>query len=230
MLGLGPIAGQPDGDLAEQRGDRVLTIILDPAGRATAAARRTAHSVPTRLRSDELLLDASQELLTLGHSQAQGGQIREVVRSGDPHDLRAAFGARGPDAYQLHDPGHAVSAHRSTSRKVPSWTRTPNLAAVPFLVPLCAEQEVDRLAGAVDGPVQVALFPADPDVSLIDVPWPTAGAQVPAHRPQDHLGREAKAAERWGGGHGRCSRRGDDGSTLLPGHAAPLNATDPSAL
>src|SRR3954470_15244386 len=104
------VAGQPDGDLAEQRGDRVLTIILDPAGRATAAARRTARGVPTRLCSDELLLDASQELLTLGQGQAQGGQIREVVRSGDPHDLRAAFGARGPDAYQLHDPGHAVSA------------------------------------------------------------------------------------------------------------------------
>src|SRR3954470_4537980 len=126
------VAGQPDGDLAEQRGDRVLTIILDPAGRATDAARRTAHSVPPRLCSDELLLDASQELLTLGHSQAPGGQMREGVRSGDPHDLRAAFGARGPDAYQLHDPGHAVSAHRSTSRKIPSWTRTPNLAAVPF--------------------------------------------------------------------------------------------------
>src|SRR3954447_3427203 len=126
------VAGQPEGDLAEQRGDRVLTIILDPAGRATAAAaRRTARGVPPRLRSDELLLDASQELLTLGQGQAQGGQIREVVRSGDLHDLRAAFVARGPDAYQLHDPGHAVSAHRSTSRKVPSWTRTPNLAAVP---------------------------------------------------------------------------------------------------
>src|SRR3954470_9842790 len=103
-----------------------------PAGRATAAARRTARGVQPRLRSHELLLDASQELLTLGQGQAQGGQIREVVRSGDPHDLRAAFVPRGPDAYQLHDPGHAVSAHRSTSRKVPSWTRTPNLAAVPY--------------------------------------------------------------------------------------------------
>src|SRR4051794_36994497 len=126
------LAGQPEGDLAEQCGDRVLTIILDPADRATAAAaRRMARSVPPRLRSDELLLDASQELLTLRQGQAQGGQIREVVRSGDLHDLRAAFVARGPDAYQLHDPGHAVSAHRLTSRKVPSWTRTPNLAAVP---------------------------------------------------------------------------------------------------
>src|SRR3954470_14323342 len=109
---------------------------LDPAGRATAAAaRRTARGVPPRLRNNQLLLDASQELLTLGQGQAQGGQIREVVRSGDLHDLRAAFVARGPDAYQLHDPGHAVSAHRSTSRKVPSCTRTPNLAAVP---PPCA--------------------------------------------------------------------------------------------
>src|SRR4051812_5237329 len=127
------VAGQPDGDLAEQRGDRVLTIILDPADRATAAAaRRTARGVPPRLRRDELLLDASQELLTLRQGQAQDSQIREVVRSGDLHDLRAAFVARGPDAYQLHDPGHAVSAHRSTSRNVPSWTRTPNLAAVPF--------------------------------------------------------------------------------------------------
>src|SRR3954465_4652811 len=125
------VAGQPDGDLAEQRGDRVLTIILDPAGRATAAARRTARGVPTRLRSNELLLDASQELLTLGQGQAQGGQIREVARPGELHDLRAGFAAPRPDAYRVHDPGHAVSAHRSTSRKVPSWTRTPNLAAVP---------------------------------------------------------------------------------------------------
>ena len=32
--------------------------------------------------------------------------------------------------------------------------------------------------------------------------------QVPAHRPEDDLGREAEAAERPGVGHERCSRRG----------------------
>src|SRR3954453_12438715 len=106
VLRLVEIGAEGEGGGGPSRADD----ILDPAGRATAAARRTAHSVPTRLCSDELLLDASQELLTLGQAQAQGGQVREVVRSGDPHDLRAAFGARGPDAYQLHDPGHAVSA------------------------------------------------------------------------------------------------------------------------
>src|SRR5215213_7996987 len=127
-----------------------------------------------------------------------------------------------------------------------------------LLVPLGAEQEVDRLAGAVDGPVQVAPLPADPDVSLVDVPRPAARTQVtahpllelrgealnpavhgrvidhhaaigehslkiaiadrelqvPAHRPQDYLGREAKAAECSGGvGHEWYSRRDVGGST-----------------
>src|SRR3954447_15940730 len=45
-----------------------------------------------------------------------------------------------------------------------------------LLVPRGTEQEVDRLAGAVNGPVRVAPLPVDPDVSLVDVPWPAAGA------------------------------------------------------
>jgi hypothetical protein len=36
-----------------------------------------------------------------------------------------------------------------------------------LLVPLGAEQEIDRLARAVDRPVQVAPLPADPDEGLI---------------------------------------------------------------
>src|ERR687893_2943244 len=42
--------------------------------------------------------------------------------------------------------------------------------------------------------------------------------QVPAHGPEDYLGREAEAAERSGGGHRRYSGRTDGRSTLLPGH------------
>src|SRR4051812_8080251 len=50
-----------------------------------------------------------------------------------------------------------------------------------LLVPLGTEQEVDRLASAVDGPVQVAPLPVDPDVRLINVPRPAARTQVAAH-------------------------------------------------
>ena len=52
----------------------------------------------------------------------------------------------------------------------------------------------------------------------------------PRYGPQDHLGREAKAAERPGGvGHNGILGRVVAGAPLPPGHAAPLNATDPHA-
>src|SRR3954464_8100068 len=50
-----------------------------------------------------------------------------------------------------------------------------------LLVPLGSEQEVDRLAGAVDCPVEIAPLPADPDVRLINVPRPAARTQVATH-------------------------------------------------
>src|SRR3954465_12073647 len=46
-----------------------------------------------------------------------------------------------------------------------------------LLVSLGTEQKVDRLAGAVDCPVEIAPLPADPDVSLVDVPRPAARTQ-----------------------------------------------------
>src|SRR3954465_13613520 len=49
-----------------------------------------------------------------------------------------------------------------------------------LLVPLGAEQEVDRLAGAVDRPIEVAPLPADPDVGFVDVPRPAARPEVAA--------------------------------------------------
>src|SRR3712207_8749195 len=38
-----------------------------------------------------------------------------------------------------------------------------------LLVPPGAEPEIDGLAGAVDGAIEVAPLPADPDVGLVDV-------------------------------------------------------------
>jgi hypothetical protein len=102
-------AGQPDGNLAEQRGERVLAVVLDPAGRGTTAARRTVHGMKPGLPGDDLPLNAGQEPFALGQGQAQAGQIGKVVGLGDPHDIGAAFFALGPDAHQLHDRGHAIS-------------------------------------------------------------------------------------------------------------------------
>src|SRR3954468_2535427 len=47
-----------------------------------------------------------------------------------------------------------------------------------LLVPLGTEQKVDRLAGAVDGPVQVVPLSADPDVRFLNAARPPARASV----------------------------------------------------
>jgi hypothetical protein len=85
-----------------------------------------------------------------------------------------------------------------------------------------------------------ALHPAvhgravDPDPAAgehrLEVALADRGLQVPPHRPQDHLGREAEAAEGPGGGRERRSRKGTRREPLLPAHGATLNATKPNAL
>src|SRR4029079_18480254 len=57
----------------------------------------------------------------------------------------------------------------------------PQAATRTLTSQTASEQEVDRLAGAIDSPIQAAPLPANPDVSLVDVPCPMAGAQVAAH-------------------------------------------------
>src|SRR5215218_6567445 len=98
----------------------------------------------------------------------------------------------------------------------------PQVAAYPFL-----QLRGEALNPAVHGRV------VDRDAPVGQHPFEVAVAdrelQVPAHGPQDHLGREAEAAECPGGiGHERYSRRVAGGSTALPGYAASFNATDPA--
>src|SRR3954465_11985959 len=90
-------------------GDRVVAVVLDPAGHATAAALRAVHGMGPGLRGDNLPLDAGQELLALGQAQTQGAQIGKGIGLGDPHDIGAVFFALSSDADQPHDPGHVVS-------------------------------------------------------------------------------------------------------------------------
>src|SRR4051812_16570253 len=84
------------------------------------------------LRSDDLPLDAGQELLALGQAQTQGAQIGKGVGLGDPHDTGAVFFALSSDADQPHDPGHVASTSTGIqARKYLFRSRAPNLAAVP---------------------------------------------------------------------------------------------------
>src|SRR4051812_27287090 len=100
--------------------------------------------------------------------------LNPVVEPAAPPVLRKA-----PElAIPLHVPESAGVALEAVGHDLP-WVagvlatkRLAEEAPGRLLVPLGAEQEVDRLAGAVDRPVQVAPLATDPYVSLIDVPRP----------------------------------------------------------
>ena len=69
-------AGQPDGDLAEQRGDRVLTIVLDPAG------RRHSRGTPDGARRGRRACAATISCWTPARSCLPSARVRpRVARS-----------------------------------------------------------------------------------------------------------------------------------------------------
>src|SRR4051794_11721447 len=120
----------------------MVAVVLDPAGRAAAAALRTVHGMDPGLRGNDLPLDAGPELLALGQAQTQGAQIGKGIRLGDPHDIGAVFFALSSDADQPHDPGHVASTSAGIqARKSLFRSRAPNLAAFPPLAVLAAADE-----------------------------------------------------------------------------------------
>src|SRR5689334_7160322 len=125
-------AGQPHPDLAEQRGDRMLAIVLHPAGGAAAPARRTVHGMNPGLRGDDLPLDASQHQPRIGQGQTQISDIVEAIGPADFHDLRTPLLAFRPDFYQPQNPSHAPTLGQRTDADIPDRRRTPNLATVPI--------------------------------------------------------------------------------------------------
>src|SRR4051812_30744686 len=199
------------------------------------------------------------EALKAEHRPGQALNAAVILLDQVVEPAAAAMAGEAPQlALPLHAPERAGVALQPIGHDLPRVAgvvpakRTLEEALGRLLVPLGAEPEVDRLAGAVDRPVEVAPLPVDPHVGLVDVPWPAARTemaahpllelggealdpavhgrvvdrhaavgqhqlevavadrelQVPAHRPEDDLGREAEAAERPGVDHERCSQRG----------------------
>src|SRR4051812_234908 len=125
-------AGQPDRDLAEQRRNRVLAIVLHPAGSAATPALWSADGMGAGLRGDDLLLDAGQEPLAFGQGQSQIGDVDEAIGPANLHDVRARPLAFRPDFHQPKNPSHLPTLGQRTSAEIPDRRRTPNLATVPL--------------------------------------------------------------------------------------------------
>jgi hypothetical protein len=81
------LAGRAYRDLAEQRGDHMVLIVLHAARAATAGAGWSPNGVIPDLCRDDLLLEAGQQLLRFGRGQTQVGDIGEISGPFDLHDV-----------------------------------------------------------------------------------------------------------------------------------------------
>src|SRR4051794_641330 len=151
-------AGQPHRDLAEQRGDRMLTIVLHPAGSAATPALWPPDGVNAGLRGDDLLLDAGQHQLRFGQGQTQISDIDEAIGTANLHDVRAPPLAFGPDFHQPQNPSHTSTLAQRTSAEIPDRRRTPNLATVPCWTALSCLGQADAWRGTT--PASAAWCPA----------------------------------------------------------------------
>src|SRR4051812_34679625 len=125
-------AGQPDRDLAEQRGNRVLAIVLHAVNALATPAPRPPHGVVPGLRGDHLPLDARQHQLRFGQGQTQIGDVDEAIGPANLHHVRARSLAFRPDFHQPQNPSHVSTLGQRTSAEIPDRRRTPNLATAPL--------------------------------------------------------------------------------------------------
>jgi hypothetical protein len=77
-------------------------VVLHTANAATASAIRPANGMAPDLRGNDLLLTASQQPLRLGESQTQVGEIGEIIRPVDLHDMGAPPASRSKPRVYWH--------------------------------------------------------------------------------------------------------------------------------
>ena len=120
---------QPQCHLSEQRRDRVVTIIFHPANPIAAGANRPPDRVLPRLRGGDLALNPREQLFSFREGQSQIGDIAEVIRLADLHDVHA--GTLVPGCRQLQNPLHAPPPVQEQEQKYQACTGTPSFTPVP---------------------------------------------------------------------------------------------------
>ena len=82
-------SGKPHGDLPEKRGYRMIPVVLHMTSTAAAPTIRPPNSVGSGLGGDDLQLNPRQQQLRFGQAETQMGNIAEIVRLADLHDVHA---------------------------------------------------------------------------------------------------------------------------------------------
>ena len=102
---------------------------LSPGKFHRGRANRPPDRVLPRLRGGDLALNPREQLLRFREGQSQIGDIAEVIRLADLHDVHA--GALVPGCRQLQNPLHAPPPVQEQEQKYPARTGTPSFTPVP---------------------------------------------------------------------------------------------------
>ena len=123
--------GKTHRDLAKVRRDHMVPVVLYVANATAASALWPLNRVALGLRSNDLLLEASQHPLSVGHGQTQIGDIVKIIRPVDRHDVDKRRFTVSPDLHQPHNPNHASTPGQTTDAKIPLWPSHPQTCGGP---------------------------------------------------------------------------------------------------
>jgi len=123
--------GKPHRDLAEMRRDRMVPVVLHVTNPTTVSAIRPPNRLAPGLGGNDLLLEACQHPLPVGHGQTQVGDIVKIIWPANLHDVGERLFTVSPDFHQPHNPSHASTPGQITDAKIALWLSHPQTCGGP---------------------------------------------------------------------------------------------------
>jgi hypothetical protein len=117
---------QPQCHLSEQRRNHAVTIVFRPTNPIAAGANRPPDRVLSRLRGGDLAVNPREQLFRFREGQSQIGDVAEVIRLTDLHDVHA--GSRVP----------VPPTSKSTPRPTPGLRAGAKISGTHWLPQFCA--------------------------------------------------------------------------------------------
>jgi len=104
------------------------------ANSTTTSAIRPLNGMTPGLRRNDLLLEACQQQLSVGYSQTEIGDMAEIIRSVDLHNVDALLFPICSGFHQPHNPRHASTSGQRTDAKIPRRCSHPQTCDGPLFI------------------------------------------------------------------------------------------------
>ena len=122
-------SGKLHRDLTEERGYRMIPVVLHVTKTAAASTIRPPRNVGSGLSGNDLPLHPRKQKLRVGQAQTQSVDIAEIVGLIDLHDVRTLSVAFGDGFHRPQNPGYASTPGQEIDPKVTRLIHSPPILA-----------------------------------------------------------------------------------------------------